>query len=239
MSNKCAGKYKNGNNCRSNGKFLVGDKYFCGIHNKQESTINDIPPLIDALVPVDPVPENDDKCEKVNVGGNRCKNKARHEIDGKRYCSIHSRRNHMCEHIFRERRCPRNAHIEVDGHYFCRQHNPRPIEVVINEDEDGGIVVSSDRNLENDEEFRRLIHTIMSQRQRPRITPEILDNRTFPFKIKTINDNDKLCTICQEEYKKDEDARRLPCLHFYHKDCVDPWLLNNSHKCPLCKISIL
>lgn len=32
--------------------------------------------------------------------------------------------------------------------------------------------------------------------------------------------------------------RVLPCLHEYHRDCVDPWLLL-QHTCPLCKRSIL
>lgn len=31
--------------------------------------------------------------------------------------------------------------------------------------------------------------------------------------------------------------RVLPCLHEYHRECVDPWLLL-QHTCPLCKRSI-
>lgn len=31
--------------------------------------------------------------------------------------------------------------------------------------------------------------------------------------------------------------RVLPCLHEYHRECVDPWLLL-QHNCPLCKRSI-
>ncbi|PRQ37908.1 putative transcription factor C2H2 family [Rosa chinensis] len=43
-----------------------------------------------------------------------------------------------------------------------------------------------------------------------------------------------LCSICLEDFKAGVEATRLPCLHFFHGDCVVRWLEIN-HQCPLCR----
>ncbi|RVE67734.1 hypothetical protein OJAV_G00084850 [Oryzias javanicus] len=47
-----------------------------------------------------------------------------------------------------------------------------------------------------------------------------------------------ICAVCLEAFRNNQCLRVLPCLHEYHRDCVDPWLLL-QHTCPLCKRSIL
>eukprot|EP00475_Leptophrys_vorax_P002135 TRINITY_DN11219_c0_g1_i1.p1 TRINITY_DN11219_c0_g1~~TRINITY_DN11219_c0_g1_i1.p1 ORF type:complete len:489 (+),score=112.32 TRINITY_DN11219_c0_g1_i1:247-1713(+) len=42
---------------------------------------------------------------------------------------------------------------------------------------------------------------------------------------------DSLCRICLGEYGAGEMILRLPCLHFYHKQCISKWLSANK-KCP-------
>ncbi|KAI9847034.1 MAG: hypothetical protein M1838_001074 [Thelocarpon superellum] len=46
------------------------------------------------------------------------------------------------------------------------------------------------------------------------------------------------CSICTEDFVKGEDVRVLPCNHKYHPECIDPWLLNVSGTCPLCRIDL-
>uniref|UniRef100_UPI0037E86F71 RING finger protein 215 n=1 Tax=Semicossyphus pulcher TaxID=241346 RepID=UPI0037E86F71 len=46
------------------------------------------------------------------------------------------------------------------------------------------------------------------------------------------------CAVCLEPFNNNQCLRVLPCLHEYHRECVDPWLLL-QHTCPLCKRSIL
>ncbi|PVH91680.1 hypothetical protein DM02DRAFT_331174 [Periconia macrospinosa] len=48
------------------------------------------------------------------------------------------------------------------------------------------------------------------------------------------------CSICLDDFEPQEcQVRELPCHHIYHADCIDPFLLNNSSLCPLCKQSVL
>jgi|SRR5215212_8866227 len=42
------------------------------------------------------------------------------------------------------------------------------------------------------------------------------------------------CTICLEEYYKDEELRKLPCNHYFHILCIDRWITNYSTSCPNC-----
>lgn len=47
-----------------------------------------------------------------------------------------------------------------------------------------------------------------------------------------------MCSICTDEFERGEDIRVLPCQHKYHPACVDPWLLNVSGTCPLCRVEL-
>lgn len=45
------------------------------------------------------------------------------------------------------------------------------------------------------------------------------------------------CCVCLESFKADERLRRLPCSHYFHKNCVDKWFAVGRFKtrrCPLC-----
>lgn len=52
------------------------------------------------------------------------------------------------------------------------------------------------------------------------------------------NDDTLGCTICTEDFEKGQDIRVLPCDHKFHPECVDPWLLNVSGTCPLCRVDL-
>ncbi|KAK4941285.1 hypothetical protein LTR66_012274 [Elasticomyces elasticus] len=46
------------------------------------------------------------------------------------------------------------------------------------------------------------------------------------------------CSICTDDFEAGQDLRVLPCDHKFHPACVDPWLLNVSGTCPLCRIDL-
>ncbi|CAK7198932.1 hypothetical protein SEUCBS139899_001600 [Sporothrix eucalyptigena] len=52
------------------------------------------------------------------------------------------------------------------------------------------------------------------------------------------DDSNLGCSICTEDFAVGEDVRVLPCNHKYHPHCVDPWLVNVSGTCPLCRLDL-
>ncbi|KAI0067161.1 hypothetical protein BV25DRAFT_1819445 [Artomyces pyxidatus] len=45
------------------------------------------------------------------------------------------------------------------------------------------------------------------------------------------------CPICIVDFEEGDDVRVLPCEghHVFHQTCVDPWLLELSSSCPICR----
>ena len=46
------------------------------------------------------------------------------------------------------------------------------------------------------------------------------------------------CAICILDYKLGDKLKTMPCLHKFHKNCIDKWLAMKSD-CPICKYDIL
>lgn len=75
------------------------------------------------------------------------------------------------------------------------------------------------------------------------------DESRFPYSIRTIeisssmlcssssDDSSLPCAICREDFVVGESARKLPCNHLYHCDCIIPWLTSHN-SCPLCRFEI-
>ncbi|KAJ1951107.1 hypothetical protein FBU59_000354 [Linderina macrospora] len=52
--------------------------------------------------------------------------------------------------------------------------------------------------------------------------------------LKASDTDDQSCTICNDEFAEDRDLTRLPCKHYFHRECIKPWLeLHNT--CPMCR----
>eukprot|EP01017_Pseudomicrothorax_dubius_P049327 TRINITY_DN9159_c0_g2_i2.p1 TRINITY_DN9159_c0_g2~~TRINITY_DN9159_c0_g2_i2.p1 ORF type:complete len:553 (-),score=69.26 TRINITY_DN9159_c0_g2_i2:44-1702(-) len=49
-----------------------------------------------------------------------------------------------------------------------------------------------------------------------------------------MEDDRTLCRICLVDYEDGDEARTMPCLHYFHKNCIDVWLSKKRY-CPLCK----
>uniref|UniRef100_A0A8C7UHB4 Ring finger protein 128a n=1 Tax=Oncorhynchus mykiss TaxID=8022 RepID=A0A8C7UHB4_ONCMY len=46
------------------------------------------------------------------------------------------------------------------------------------------------------------------------------------------------CAVCIDAYKSGDVLTILTCNHFFHKTCIEPWLLEHR-TCPMCKCDIL
>ncbi|KAK4050801.1 hypothetical protein OIV83_003222 [Microbotryomycetes sp. JL201] len=53
-------------------------------------------------------------------------------------------------------------------------------------------------------------------------------------------DDGTTCPICVCEFEEGEEIRILPCdaRHRFHCECIDPWLLDVSSLCPLCRLDL-
>jgi len=45
------------------------------------------------------------------------------------------------------------------------------------------------------------------------------------------------CSICMSDYGEGDPLRLLLCFHRFHKDCIDPWLMQKP-ECPICRTKI-
>ncbi|EDW38039.1 GL12252 [Drosophila persimilis] len=74
-------------------------------------------------------------------------------------------------------------------------------------------------------------------------TLETIERNTLPHKYRRLrrpseSDEDaEKCAICLSLFEIENDVRRLPCMHLFHTDCVDQWLVTNKH-CPICRVDI-
>lgn len=39
-----------------------------------------------------------------------------------------------------------------------------------------------------------------------------------------VKNNNLQCTVCMDDFQTGDNARQLPCEHFFHQDCILPWL---------------
>ncbi|KAJ2305048.1 hypothetical protein IWW55_002135, partial [Coemansia sp. RSA 2706] len=46
------------------------------------------------------------------------------------------------------------------------------------------------------------------------------------------------CAVCLDDFAVGDKVRQLPCQHYFHVSCIDPWLRKNSAVCPLCNFDV-
>ncbi|KAI8648668.1 RING-type domain-containing protein [Fusarium keratoplasticum] len=68
------------------------------------------------------------------------------------------------------------------------------------------------------------------------LTPEALD--LMPVIKYRVSGETKGNDLNSEDFGGDVELRSLPCGHSFHPTCIDPWLLERSLTCPLCRLNV-
>lgn len=68
--------------------------------------------------------------------------------------------------------------------------------------------------------------------------PSMAPQPQGPCSLGEFLDQVDLCCVCLSRLKKGQDIRVLPCLHEFHRVCVDRWFNACRKTCPVCRFSI-
>ena len=71
--------------------------------------------------------------------------------------------------------------------------------------------------------------------KKPRMVPELHEIASF---FTWENQEADQCSICQEDFAKDDLVATLPCLHRFHVPELDQWFDGGSTSCPICLIDV-
>eukprot|EP00775_Hariotina_reticulata_P002009 gene2009-2331_t len=94
----------------------------------------------------------------------------------------------------------------------------------------------SDRDFTADdyELLCRLDDTVENRKGAKSATIELMPTQAVPAGGLIGANGEKLsCTVCLEEFAEGTELRSLPCLHKFHKECIDKWLAVKA-SCPIC-----
>jgi predicted RNA-binding Zn-ribbon protein involved in translation (DUF1610 family) len=55
--------------------------------------------------------------------------------------------------------------------------------------------------------------------------------------INKLEEANRKCMICLEDFKVKEKVTALPCIHFFHPNCIKEWI-ERKNECPVCKFEL-
>ena len=55
--------------------------------------------------------------------------------------------------------------------------------------------------------------------------------------VNKLEEANRKCMICLEEFKSKEKVTALPCIHFFHTQCIQEWI-ERKNECPVCKFEL-
>ena len=87
----------------------------------------------------------------------------------------------------------------------------------------------------SEEQYQQLLNQLFNahRTQGPPPTSEAFLNSIPKVKIEQSHvDNKVECSICKDEFARDDTVASLPCGHLYHEECVVPWLKEHNTYVP-------
>ncbi|EDV26352.1 uncharacterized protein TRIADDRAFT_54253 [Trichoplax adhaerens] len=71
----------------------------------------------------------------------------------------------------------------------------------------------------------------------PPAKKSIIDDLPHEVITSEILETNSECPICKEEFKVKDTARKLPCQHYFHSQCIVQWLQRHG-TCPVCRLNL-
>jgi len=85
--------------------------------------------------------------------------------------------------------------------------------------------------------MKAMLHIVSHEdKHLPFATVDMINSCCISFHASE-EDSQEECVICQQPFAIGDDLRRLPCLHVFHRKCVDTSLIVNK-SCPGCRTNI-
>ena len=92
---------------------------------------------------------------------------------------------------------------------------------------------------ENDE-IERIVNYLLLHDQNkygsPPASKEIV-NKLKEETITKVLGSENVCSVCKEEFEVGNAILTLPCKHYFHKECISPWLTAHN-SCPSCRFEL-
>ena len=80
-----------------------------------------------------------------------------------------------------------------------------------------------------------LMERLVTDRQGPPPAPRSAIDAMPTIKMTQAHlQTDSHCPVCKDQFEPGTEARRMPCNHIYHSDCIVPWLVQHN-SCPVCR----
>ena len=99
-----------------------------------------------------------------------------------------------------------------------------------------------------------LVYTFISPRRQPRIKEapssscEVIESSKAQHKVEeglaespaegSFSEVESCCVCLCRLKEGEENMKILPCLHKFHKDCIDRWFSAQRKTCPMCRFSM-
>ncbi|XP_062106403.1 E3 ubiquitin ligase BIG BROTHER-related [Humulus lupulus] len=86
--------------------------------------------------------------------------------------------------------------------------------------------------------FEQFIESESALKGSPPAAKSVVENLPFvELTVEELQKDDVVCAVCKDKILVEEKVKRLPCCHYYHGDCIVPWLgIRNT--CPVCRYEL-